>query len=398
MTTTVATADQTGFRVLGAISFSHFLNDLMQSLLLSVYPLLKGTFDLSFTQVGLITLAYQITASVLQPLVGAYTDRHPQPFSLAVGMGSTLCGLVTLAYAPSYGFLLLGAALVGTGSSIFHPESSRVARLASGGRHGLAQSLFQMGGTGGAAVGPLLAAWVVMPRGQHAIAWFALVALLGMMMSTVVGRWYAGHQRAAAAKPRVMIDNGLSRAAVARGIAVLLVLLFSKYFYLSSLTSYYTFYLMAHFHLSTEAAQQHLFVFLASVAAGTLLGGPVGDRIGRKKVIWGSIFGIAPFALLLPHVDLFWTTALSVIIGSVLASAFAAIVVYAQELMPNRIGTVAGLFYGLAFGLGGLGAAALGHLADLRGIEYVYAVCAWLPLLGIVAALLPDVHLNRQRA
>jgi FSR family fosmidomycin resistance protein-like MFS transporter len=390
-----AAADRTGFRVLGAISFSHFLNDLIQSLILAIYPLLKGTFHLNFTQIGLITLTYQVTASLLQPLVGFYTDKHPKPYSLAVGMTSTLTGLLLLAFAPSYGVLLVAAALVGTGSSIFHPESSRVARLASGGRHGLAQSIFQVGGNAGSAVGPLLAAWFIIPRGQHAVAWFSLAALLAIVVLVQIGHWYKAKQQAMSARPKPRALARLPRATVRRGIAVLLVLVFSKYFYLTSLTSYFTFYLMSRFHLGIQDAQQHLFLFLAAVAAGTILGGPIGDRIGRKKVIWGSILGVAPFTLLLPHVDLFWTSVLSVIIGLVIASAFAAIIVYAQELMPDKVGTVAGLFFGFAFGMGGIGAAVLGHVADLRGIEYVYQLCAFLPLLGLFAAFLPDVHRNK---
>jgi FSR family fosmidomycin resistance protein-like MFS transporter len=325
-------------------------------------------------------------------VVGIYTDKHPKPYSLAVGMSCTLVGLLTLAFAPDYPTLLLAAALVGTGSSIFHPESSRVARLASGGHHGLAQSIFQVGGNGGSAVGPLLAAWIIIPNGQHAVAWFSLAALLAIAVLALIGRWYQAHQLAQASRPKPEPLPTLPRATVIRGISVLMVLVFSKYFYLTSLTSYYTFFLMNKFHLSVQASQHYLFLFLAAVAGGTILGGPLGDRIGRKKVIWGSILGVAPFTLILPYVDLTGTAILSVIIGIVLASAFSAIIVYAQELMPNKTGTVAGLFYGLAFGMGGLGAAALGHLADLRGIEYVYQVCACLPLLGLFAVMLPEVH------
>jgi FSR family fosmidomycin resistance protein-like MFS transporter len=383
---------RTRFRVLGAISFSHFLNDLIQSLILAIYPLLKGSFDLNFTQIGLITLTYQITASILQPVVGLYTDKHPQPYSLAAGMSCTLLGLLTLAFAPNYPTLLLAASLVGTGSSIFHPESSRVARLASGGQHGLAQSIFQVGGNAGSAIGPLMAAWFILPRGQHAVAWFSLAALLAIVVLTQIGRWYQAHQLIQATQPQAELLPTFPRATVIRGISVLIIMVFSKYFYLTSLSSYYTFYLISKFHLPVQIAQHYLFVFLASVAIGTFVGGPIGDRIGRKKVIWGSILGIAPFTLLLPHVDLAETAILSVIIGIVLASAFSAIIVYAQELMPNKTGTVAGLFYGLAFGMGGIGAAALGHLADLRGIEYVYQVCAYLPLLGLLAVLLPEVR------
>jgi len=380
------------FRVLGAISFSHFLNDLIQSLILAIYPLLKGSFDLNFTQIGLITLTYQITASILQPVVGLYTDKHPQPYSLAAGMSCTLLGLLTLAFAPNYPTLLLAAALVGTGSSIFHPESSRVARLASGGQHGLAQSIFQVGGNAGSAIGPLMAAWFILPRGQQSVAWFSLAALLAIVVLTQIGRWYQAHQLAQANQPKLEPLPTFPRATVIRGMSVLIIMVFSKYFYLTSLSSYYTFYLISKFHLPVQVAQHYLFLFLASVAIGTFLGGPIGDRIGRRKVIWGSILGIAPFTLLLPHVGLAETGILSVIIGIVLASAFSAIIVYAQELMPNKTGTVAGLFYGLAFGMGGIGAAALGHLADLRGIEYVYQVCAYLPLLGLLAILLPEVR------
>ena len=387
--------NRTSFTVLGAISFSHFLNDLIQSLILAIYPLLKGTFDLNFTQIGLITLTYQVTASILQPVVGFYTDKHPKPYSLAIGMSCTLIGLLALAFAADYPTLLVAAALVGTGSSIFHPESSRIARLASGKRHGLAQSIFQVGGNAGSAAGPLLAAWIIIPNGQHATAWFSLVALLAIVVLMQIGHWYKAHQLAQIAKPKPKLQSTLPRATVLRGIAVLMVLVFSKYFYLTSLTSYYTFYLMNKFQLPVQVAQHYLFLFLAAVAAGTIFGGPIGDRIGRKKVIWFSILGVAPFTLLLPHVGLAGTAILSIIIGVVLASAFSAIIVYAQELMPNKTGTVAGLFYGFAFGMGGIGAAALGHLADLRGIEYVYQVCAYLPLLGLFAVMLPEVHRNK---
>jgi FSR family fosmidomycin resistance protein-like MFS transporter len=389
---TPAHADQTRFRVLGAISFSHFLNDMIQSLLLAIYPLLKGTFSLSFTQIGLITLTYQITASLLQPMVGFYTDKHPKPYSLAVGMGSTLSGLLLLAFAPNYETLLVAAALVGTGSSIFHPESSRVARLASGGQHGLAQSIFQVGGNAGSAVGPLLAALIIIPNGQHAVAWFSLAALLAIGVLLWIGNWYKAKQRAMALRPKMAAAVALPQRTVLLGIGVLMVLIFSKFFYITSITSYYTFYLISRFHLSVQQAQGHLFVFLFAVAAGTILGGPIGDRIGRKRVIWASILGVAPFTLLLPHVDLAWVTGLSVIIGFMLASAFPAMIVFAQELMPDKVGTVAGLFFGFAFGMGGIGAAVLGHLADLRGIEFVYQVCAFLPLLGLAAIFLPEVQ------
>lgn len=394
---TPAAPGTTRYRVLGAISFAHFLNDMIQSLILAIYPLLKGTFDLSFGQIGLITLTYQVTASLLQPLVGLYTDRHPRPYSLVLGMASTLCGLLLLSVAPSFGVVLVAAALVGTGSSIFHPESSRIARLASGGRHGLAQSIFQVGGNGGSAVGPLLAAIIVAPQGQRAVAWFALAALAAIFVLWQVGGWYRLNHLAAGArtKPKAAAAAAVSPVpprTVALAIGVLLVLIFSKYFYLTSITSYYTFYLMTRFGLSVQAAQLHLFAFLFAVAAGTLAGGPIGDRIGRKRVIWFSILGVAPFTLALPHVGLWWTGVLSCIIGLILASAFSAILVFAQELMPGKVGTVSGLFFGFAFGMGGIGAAVLGALADARGIVFVYALCAWLPLLGMLTIFLPDLR------
>ena len=377
------------FRVLGAISAAHMINDMMQSLIIAIYPVLKGEFSLSFTQIGLISLTYQLTASLLQPLVGLYTDRKPVPYSLPVGMTFTLSGLVLLAWSPDFATVLLAAALVGTGSSIFHPESSRVARMASGGQHGLAQSLFQVGGNTGSALGPLVAAAVIVPHGKSSVAWFAMVALVGIVLLLQVSRWY-GANRVAAARgaPKAHADT-LSRRHVAGAIAVLLVLVFSKYFYIASISSFYTFYLISKFGLGVQSAQMHLFLFLAASAAGTLIGGPVGDRIGRKPVIWGSILGVAPFALALPHVGLAWTTAFTVVIGLVLSSAFSAILVYAQELMPGKVGMVSGLFFGFAFGMGGLGAAVLGVLADHTSIHFVYRTIAWLPLLGIVAALLP---------
>ena len=391
-----ARAGRASFGVLGAISTSHMINDMMQSLILAMYPLLKGDFHLSFGQIGLITLTFQLTASLLQPLIGLYTDKRPQPYSLPFGMCSTLCGLLLLAFAPNYATVLVAAALVGMGSAIFHPESSRIARLASGGQHGLAQSVFQVGGNTGSAVGPLIAAAVVVPFGQRSVAWFGLAALLGIVLLLQVSRWYAAQRRALAAavasgaqgKPRVAAAPYPPRV-VAGAIVVLLVLIFSKYFYVAGLSSFYTFYLIEKFGLSVQSAQVHLFVFLLASALGTLLGGPIGDRIGRKPVIWFSILGVAPFALLLPHADLFWTTTLTIAIGLILSSAFSAILVYAQELMPGRVGTVSGLFFGFAFGMGGLGAAVLGMLADRTSIEFVYRSIAWLPLLGVVAVLLP---------
>jgi len=387
----------TAFRVLGFLSFSHFLNDMIQSLILAIYPLLKAEFSLSFAQIGLITLTYQITASLLQPLIGLYTDKHPQPRSLSFCMASTLCGIVLLAFAPSFGVLLIAAALVGTGSSVFHPESSRIARMASGGRHGLAQSIFQVGGNTGSAAGPLLAAYVVIPHGQRSVSWFALAALLAIAVLWQVGTWYGLHHAAyrAKAKAQRAAHVTLPRGRVVTSIGILLLLIFSKYFYMASITSYFTFYLIEKFALSVAAAQLHLFVFLFAVAAGTLLGGPIGDRIGRKRVIWGSILGVAPFTLLLPHVGLEATTVLTFVIGFILASAFSAILVYAQELVPGKVGTVSGLFFGFAFGMGGIGAAVLGHLADLRGVAYVYNVCAFLPLLGLVTAFLPDLRAKK---
>ncbi|MGE8357647.1 MAG: MFS transporter, partial [Microvirgula sp.] len=370
---------------------SHFLNDMIQSLILAIDPLLKSSFHLSFAQIGLITLTYQITASLLQPVVGLYTDKRPQPYSLAIGMGCTLVGLLTLAVATDYPTLLLAAALIGTGSSIFHPESSRVARMASGGRHGLAQSIFQVGGNAGSAMGPLLAAWIIIPQGQRSVAWFSAAALLAMVVLWKIGGWYRRQQRTRKTAARTAPGHALSSRQVTLAVGVLLMLIFSKYFYLSSLTSYYTFYLIHKFQLSVQSAQLYLFVFLFAVAAGTLLGGPIGDRIGRKRVIWGSILGVAPFTLLLPYASLAWTGPLTFIIGFILASAFSAILVFAQELLPGKIGAVSGLFFGFAFGMGGIGAAALGRLADVYGIDTVYQLCAFLPLIGLLTAFLPDL-------
>ncbi len=392
-TAAVPAAERTQFAVLGGISFAHMLNDMIQSLILAIYPILKNDFRLSFVQVGLITLTFQLTASLLQPLVGMVTDRRPMPYSLPVGMGFTLCGLLLLATAPNFPVLLAAAALVGTGSSVFHPESSRVARMASGGRHGLAQSLFQVGGNTGSSLGPLLAAWIIVPHGRGSVAWFSLAALLAIVVLLQVGRWYGRHHaaRRKAATGRFEILP-LSRNRVIGALAVLGLLIFSKYFYLASLSSYYTFYLIHKFGVSVQSAQVHLFVFLFAVAAGSLIGGPVGDRIGRKWVIWVSILGVAPFTLLLPHVGLMWTGVLTVLIGLVLASAFSAILVYAQELIPGRVGMISGLFFGLAFGMGGIGAAVLGGLADTHGIEYVYRLCAYLPLMGLITVFLPDIE------
>jgi len=378
--------------VLAALSVSHLLNDTMQSLLPAVYPVLKERYALSFTQVGLITFVFQVTASLLQPVVGFATDRRPRPYSLAAGMSFTLTGLLLLSVASSFPMILLAAALVGMGSSIFHPEASRLARLASGGRHGLAQSLFQVGGNAGSALGPLVAAFIVVPRGQSSIALCSLAALLAMAVLFPVGRWYAAHLSAARTRPHPKpAQGGPSRPRVALAIGVLLVLVFSKYFYLTSLSSYYTFYLIDRFGLSVPSAQLALFVFLGSVAVGTLFGGPVGDRIGFKAVIWVSILGVLPFSLVLPYANLTWTVLLTIPIGVILASAFSAIIVYAQELLPSRVGTVAGLFFGFAFGMGGLGAAVLGVLADRTSIGFVYRVCAFLPLAGLLTGFLPDL-------
>jgi FSR family fosmidomycin resistance protein-like MFS transporter len=391
-----STAPRTDYPILGAISFSHLLNDMIQSLIVAIYPLLKSGFQLSFAQVGLITLAYQITASLLQPLVGLVTDRKPMPYSLTVGMGFTLCGLLLLATAPNFSALLVAAALVGTGSSVFHPESSRVARLASGGQHGLAQSLFQVGGNTGSSLGPLLAAWIIVPHGRGSVAWFSLAALLAMVVLLQVGRWYRQHHVSRSKVMRRTPGEALSRGKVIACLSVLVLLIFSKYFYLASISSYFTFYLMHSFGLSVQAAQLHLFVFMFAVAAGSLIGGPIGDRIGRKWVIWVSILGVAPFTLALPHANLFWTGVLSVLIGLILSSAFSAILVYAQELIPGRVGMVSGLFFGLAFGMGGIGAAVLGRVADAHGIDYVYSLCAYLPLIGVLAVFLPDLDKPRR--
>jgi MFS transporter, FSR family, fosmidomycin resistance protein len=388
----IVPAAPTRFNLLGALSFSHFLNDMMQSLIVSIYPLLKGEFHLSFVQIGTITLTYQACASLLQPLIGVYTDKHPKPYSLSVGMCFTLIGMVTLAFAPSYASVLAAAALIGAGSAIFHPESSRIARLASGGRHGLAQSIFQVGGNAGSAMGPLLAAWIILPQGQTSLAWFAIAALIAIAVLARVGAWY---KRQHIDRPKSHAAAGPSPISATRvrwSIAVLVLLIFSKYFYVASITSYFSFYLIERFHVSVRSAQIHLFVFLLAMALGTLFGGPLGDRIGRKRVIWVSILGIAPFTLILPYVDLMWVGILTFVIGLILSSAFSAIVVFAQELMPGNVGAVSGLFFGFAFGIGGIGAAVLGGLADTHGIEFVYRICAYLPLLGMVAAFLPNIE------
>jgi MFS transporter, FSR family, fosmidomycin resistance protein len=379
--------------VLTAISVAHMLNDVIQSLVMAVYPLLKDNFRLDFRQIGLITFTFQFTASVLQPLVGYYTDRNPTPYSLVLGMGASLLGLILMAFAPTYAVVLIAAGLTGMGSSVFHPESSRVARLASGGKHGMAQSVFQVGGNFGTALGPLLAAFIVLPFGQPAIAWFAIAALIAMVLLTMIGTWYGKTIKLNKAAPAQELEamTELSETTVRRSIAILVTLTFSKHFYLVSITSFYIFYLMHTFDLSVQSAQLYLFLFLGAIAAGTVIGGPIGDRIGTRRVIWWSILGVLPFTLALPYVGLFGTAVLSVIIGLILASAHPAIIVYAQSLLPGRVGMVAGLFFGLAFGIAGIGAAFLGWLADATSIAFVYHVCAFLPAIGLFAVFLPEM-------
>lgn len=389
---------QTVLGILLALSASHLINDTLQALLPAIYPMLKASFGLTFTQIGLITLSYQLTASLLQPFVGTYTDRRPKPFSLAAGMTLTLAGLVLLSLAPSYGMILLSSVLIGMGSSIFHPEASRVAHMAAGMRHGFAQALFQVGGNLGTSFGPLLAAIIIVPNGQASILCFTLLAVVGISLLLGVGRWYGQnvahfHRRVAALPPQ-----SLPRRTVVLSLLVLIALVFSKYFYLVSLTNYYTFYLIHRFNMSIQGSQLFLFVFLVSVAAGTILGGPLGDRFGRKYVIWASILGVAPFSLALPHVGLAATVVMTVFIGVILASAFSAILVYAQEMIPGRVGMIAGLFFGLAFGIGGIASAALGRLADLTSIGFVFNVCGYLPLIGLLTWFLPDIEGASRRA
>ncbi|MFI8226511.1 MFS transporter [Pseudomonas sp. NPDC085632] len=376
-------------RIIGAVALAHLINDLIQSVLPSIYPMLKANYGLTFTQVGLITLTFQLTASLLQPWVGYHTDRHPKPWLLPAGSICTLIGIVMMSMVGSFPLILLAAALIGIGSSTFHPEASRIARLASGGRFGLAQSTFQVGGNAGSAFGPLLAAAIIIPFGQANVAWFGLFAVFALFVLYRISRWYAHHLNLFKLKAGQAATHGLSKGRVTSALVVLGLLVFSKYFYMASLTSYFTFYLIEKFDLSVASSQLHLFLFLGAVAAGTFFGGPIGDKIGRKAVIWFSILGVAPFTLLMPHVDLFWTTVLSVVIGFILASAFSAIVVYAQELVPGNVGMIAGVFFGLMFGFGGIGAALLGHLADVHGIEYVYFLCSFLPLFGVLAIFLP---------
>jgi FSR family fosmidomycin resistance protein-like MFS transporter len=389
----------TVYPILIMISISHLLNDTIQSLIPSIYPVVKNSFHLNFTQVGLITLTFQMAASLLQPLVGTYTDRKPKPFSLVTGMGFSLVGLLLLSAAGNFAVLLISVGLIGVGSSIFHPEASKVAYMASGGKRGLAQSIFQVGGNAGSSLGPLLAALIIVPFGQGSISWFAILPLSAIAVLVMVGRWYKINTNRIKGKAKHASgeEHHLSRFKIVISITILLVLIFSKYFYLASMTSYFTFYLISKFHVTVQHSQIYLFIFLLSVAAGTILGGPLGDRFGRKYVIWFSILGVAPFSLLLPHVDLFWTGILTVIIGVILSSAFPAILVYAQELLPGKIGMISGLFYGFAFGMGGLGSAFLGALADRTNIIYVYQICAFLPLIGLLTGFLPDIGGKRNK-
>lgn len=385
-------AETTAVAVLGAVSFSHMLNDMMQSMLPAIYPILKSSLGLGFGEIGLITLAYQMTASLLQPVVGMAADKKPQPYSLAAGMGFTFAGLLLLSRSTGFYMVLAAAAMIGMGSSIFHPEASRVARMASGGRHGLAQSFFQVGGNAGSALGPLLAAFIVLKHGQGSVAWVSIAALIGMVVLGRVGGWYSAHMKARAKRAAPVHETGLSRGQTSLAVVILLFLIFSKYFYLASITSYFTFYLIDKFHVSVAVSQLYLFIFLGAVAAGTILGGPIGDRFGRKQVIWVSILGVLPFTLLMPHVGLIGTGVLASIIGLILASAFPAIIVYAQELMPQKVGMVAGLFFGFAFGMGGVGAAVLGKLAEETSIGFVYQVCAFLPAIGLLTVFLPNIR------
>jgi FSR family fosmidomycin resistance protein-like MFS transporter len=385
---------QTVYSILFTISLAHFINDMLQSVIPSIYPLIKQRFSLNFTQIGLITFTYQITASILQPFVGLYTDKKPKPYSLAMGMGFTLSGLLLASFANHFYIMLMAVSLIGIGSSIFHPESSRVAHLASGGKKGLAQSIFQLGGNAGSAIGPLLAALIVIPYGQSNVIWFCLIAFTGILVLLRIAKWYAERLslNAKNKNAKEAVHLNISKRRVIFSLGVLLVLIFSKYFYLASITSYYTFFLINKFHLSIQQSQIYLFMFLGSVAAGTLFGGPLGDRFGRKYIIWISILGVAPFTMLLPYVSLFWTGVLSVFIGLILSSAFSAILVYATELVPGKVGLIAGLFFGLAFGMGGLGSAVLGKVADMTSINYVFKICAYLPLIGIFTGLLPNIE------
>lgn len=388
-------AKKTVYSILFSISFAHLLNDLLQAVIPAAYPILKENYGLTFTQVGLITFSYQMAASILQPFVGFYTDKHPKPYSQIFGMLFTASGIILLSYAGSFPVILMSVILVGIGSSIFHPEASRVSYLASGGKRGLAQSIFQIGGNTGTAIGPLLIAWIVVPHGQQNIIWFTIVAVLGIGVLSHIARWYQNHLNLAS-KKKIVLENlpHLTQTRVVVSVIILLVLIFSKYFYIAGISSYFTFFLMEKFGVSIQDAQFHLFLFLLSVAAGTLLGGPLGDKFGRKYVIWFSVLGAAPFTLMLPYANLFWTGILSMVIGTIMSSAFPAILVYAQELLPKKLGMVSGLFYGFAFGMGGLGSAVLGNLADHTSIEYVYKICAYLPLIGVIAYFLPNLKKN----
>jgi MFS transporter, FSR family, fosmidomycin resistance protein len=388
---------QTVFPVLLALSFSHLINDTIQSLIPAIYPIVKDSLGLTFSQVGLITLTYQLTASLLQPLVGLYTDKNPKPYSLVIGMAFTMLGLISLSQSHNFYLVLVSVGLVGVGSSVFHPEASRLAYMASGGKHGMAQSLFQLGGNAGSSLGPLFAAMIIVPRGQGSLSWFSIAAILAIVVMLNIGGWYKKNTHRIKPKTQKNITQPqLPQMTVIFALTILLVLVFSKYFYMASMTSYYTFYLIDKFKISVQSAQVYLFIFLFAIAAGTFIGGPVGDRIGRKYVIWISILGVAPFSLLLPHANLFWTSVLSVFIGVILSSAFSAILVYAQELVPGKVGMIAGLFFGLAFGMGGVGSAVLGKLADKTSISYVFDVCAYLPLIGLLTGFLPDVEKARR--
>lgn len=391
-------AEKTVFSVLLALSFTHLLNDTIQSIIPAIYPMVKDSLHLSFSQVGLITLTFQLSASILQPLVGMYTDKRPQPYSLAIGMSFTLAGLLCLAFVHTFPMVLVSVALIGIGSAVFHPEASRLAYMASGGKHGMAQSLFQVGGNTGSSLGPLLAAAIIVPFGQYHIAWFSIVALIAIVVMLRISKWYLANTHRIKPKKKVLHVETikLSKGKVTFALVILMILIFSKYFYMASLTSYYTFYLIDKFNVSVQSAQIYLFIFLFAIAAGTFIGGPVGDRIGRKYVIWISILGVAPFALLMPHANLFWTAILSVFIGVILSSAFSAILVYAQELVPGKVGMIAGLFFGFAFGMAGVGSALLGKLADRTSINYVYQVCAYLPLIGLLTGFLPNIERKKK--
>ncbi len=384
-------AQQTVYSILFSIAFAHLLNDLLQAVIPASYPILKQNFNLTFSQIGLITLAYQLAASILQPLVGLYTDKRPKPFSQIFGMLFSMSGIICLSYASSFEMIIIAVVLVGIGSSIFHPEASRISFLASGGKRGLAQSIFQLGGNAGTAIGPLLIALIVVPNSQFYIIWFVIAALIGLMVLSRIALWYQHHLSLRSTKKIVIALPNLSQTTIVLAVVILLVLIFSKFFYMASMSSYFTFYLIEKFSLSVQDAQFYLVLFLVSCAIGTLLGGPIGDKFGRKYVIWFSVLGAAPFTLLLPYVDLFWTGVLSVLIGIIMSSAFPAILVYAQELLPKKLGMVSGLFYGFAFGMGGLGSALLGRLADQTSITYVYFICAYLPLIGIIALFLPNL-------